>query len=240
MFSFSCQYWSAWAPSLENETAWRAWIKKPYPIRETHPAAVTEMPALLRRRAHRLGRAALKVLYSPQLNYIDQPIIFCSRHGEVERSLSLQQSLTREDHVSPQEFSMSVHNAIPGLFSIARGIPAKITAIASENALALSGLQEALAQLAEEPEKPRALIFCDAPLPSLFAPFLENEPFCYAFALIITCGNNFMLERRTVPQTATQPSTASISALPLLQFILDEQKRCIPLSADGCWQAVRY
>ncbi|MDR0247059.1 MAG: beta-ketoacyl synthase chain length factor, partial [Burkholderiales bacterium] len=134
---FSFRRWSAWVPAMTDAEAWQAWAREETALaahEETAP--VKAMPPLLRRRAHPLGRAALEVLYAPTLAYANQPIVFCSRHGEISRSLAIQQALAEEGQVSPQEFSMSVHNAIPGLFLIARQSRAPVVALASENRLA--------------------------------------------------------------------------------------------------------
>ncbi|MCL2297935.1 MAG: beta-ketoacyl synthase chain length factor [Proteobacteria bacterium] len=243
LLEFSFRRWSAWAPAMTDAEDWQAWAREGKPLgagEETAP--VKAMPPLLRRRAHALGRAALEVLYAPTLAYADQPMVFCSRHGEVSRSLAIQQALAAEGRVSPQEFSMSVHNAVPGLFLIARQSRAPVVALASENRLALSGMTEALTQLADGASSV-ILVFCDASLPALFGSFINNEPTCFAFALEMTAGKDYRLAYNETPNEAAQASEASAlpadSLLSLLRFVLDESQHTLPLTAAADWRLLR-
>ncbi|MDR2244091.1 MAG: beta-ketoacyl synthase chain length factor [Burkholderiales bacterium] len=238
LLEFSFRRWSAWAPTMTDAGAWQAWAREETSLaagEETAP--VKAMPPLLRRRAHPLGRAALEVLYAPTLGYADQPLVFCSRHGEISRSLAIQQMLAAEGSVSPQEFSMSVHNAIPGLFLIARQSRAPVIALASENRLALSGMTEALSQLADGASSV-ILVFCEAPLSEPFSPFIDNEPTCFAFALEVTAGKDFRLVHDEAPRLREKkPSALPVnSLLSLLRFVLDETQSALPLTEAADWR----
>jgi hypothetical protein len=222
---------------MAEADAWRAWAREEKPLADSEETApVKAMPPLLRRRAHPLGRAALEVLYAPTLAYADQPMVFCSRHGEVGRSLAIQKALAEEGQASPQEFSMSVHNAIPGLFLIARQSRAPVTAVASENRLALSGIIEALTQLADGAPSV-ILVFCDTPLPALFSAFTDNEPACFAFALEMTAGKDYRLVHSDIPPCAQREKETT--PLLLLRFVLDETRNALPLTAAEDWQLQR-
>ncbi|MCL2160499.1 MAG: beta-ketoacyl synthase chain length factor [Betaproteobacteria bacterium] len=237
---FSLHRWSAWAPAMADADGWLAWARGETSLAaHEETAAVRMMPPLLRRRARPLGRAALEVLYTPTLACADQPIVFCSRHGEMSRALALLQALAAEGQVSPQEFSMSVHNAIPGLFLIAKQSRAPVISLASENRLALSGMTEALALLADGAPSV-TLLFCDEPLPTLFYPFIDSEPTCFAFALEMTAGKDYRLaygDTSPSPEPASAPITGS--ALPLLRFVLDETQNAMPLTETADWQLLR-
>jgi hypothetical protein len=225
---------------MADADRWQAWAREEISLAvHEEAAAVRMMPPLLRRRANTLGRAALEVMYAPALAYADQPIVFCSRHAEISRSLSLLQALAAEGHVSPQEFSMSVHNAIPGLFLIAKRSRAPVAALASENRLALSGMIEALAQLADGAPSV-ILLFCDEPLPLLFRPFSDNEPTCLAFAFEMTPGRDYRLVYDdTALSTEIAPAPMPVSSLPLLRFVLDGTQRALPLTETADWQLLR-
>lgn len=220
---------------------WYAWVRGEIPLVDhEETAAVKAMPPMLRRRAHRVGRAALEALYASTLDYADQPIVFCSRHSELARSVTLMQELAAEGKVSPQEFSMAVHNAIPGLFLIAKKSQTPVVSLASENRMALSGMVEALALMADGASSV-ILVFCDAPLPALFHHFLESEPTCFAFALEMTTGKNYRLVYAdATPSPAEIPSAQMpASSLPLLRFMLDETQNALPLTETADWQLQR-
>ncbi|MDR2015012.1 MAG: beta-ketoacyl synthase chain length factor [Azoarcus sp.] len=235
---FSFRRWGAWSPAMFDAQGWQAWVREETSLNASEEMAPAKaIPPLLRRRASLPGRAALEVLSTPMLAYADQPIVFCSRHGEVGRSLAIQQALAEVGQVSPQEFSMSVHNATPGLFLIARQSRARVTAVASENRLALSGMFEALSWLADGAPSV-ILVFCDAPLPALFQPFTDNEPACFAFALEMMAGNDYRLVHGDPlpPGTQREKGTTSLS---LLRFVLDETRNALSLTESADWQLQR-
>lgn len=237
---FSLSRWSAWAPAMADVDRWYAWARGEIPLVDSEEVApVKAMPPLLRRRAHQVGRAALETLYAPELAYADQPIVFCSRHIELARSVVLLQELAAEGKVSPQEFSMTVHNAISGLFLIAKKSQTPIVSLASENQLALSGMFEALSLIVNGAPSV-ILVFCDAPLPALFRAFVENEPACFAFALEMTAGKDYRLAYDdATPSPEITPEQMSGSALSLLRFVLDETQNALPLTETAEWKLLR-
>lgn len=103
---------------------WLAWTADPdFQIRPGHALderiAEPVLPRLLRRRLNATGRAACEAV-----GVLDdgnnQPLIHASRHGDVCSSLEMLQALASGEPVSPASFSMSVHNAVLGVYSIAR------------------------------------------------------------------------------------------------------------------------
>lgn len=142
------------------------------------------MPAMLRRRAGFLGKMALEVAYDCLDGRSDVPTVFCSRHGDVGRAVELLSDLARSEPLSPMAFGMAVHNAIPGLFSIARGDRANYTALASGAATVEHALIEACGLLADGAPMV-LLVACDCPLPELFAPFEEYDEQPHAWAWLI-------------------------------------------------------
>src|SRR3546814_19479787 len=57
--------------------------------------------------------------------------IFCSRYGEYARAFEILNSMAEGEPVSPNAFSLSVHNTVSSLFSIARGDRTHSTAMAA-------------------------------------------------------------------------------------------------------------
>lgn len=76
------------------------------------------LPAMLRRRLDNSGRAVCDLLarLDPDASH---PLIHASRHGDASRTLSMLKELVSGEVPSPTRFSMSVHNAILGVHSIA-------------------------------------------------------------------------------------------------------------------------
>ncbi|MDR0440927.1 MAG: beta-ketoacyl synthase chain length factor [Candidatus Accumulibacter sp.] len=227
--------WSAWAPGLAAPADWLTWARDGVDARrEAAPLALREIPPLLRRRADRMGRAALHALTRPELPYAGQTVVMCSRLGEIGRSFCLQKELASEGAVSPQQFSMSVHNAIGGLFMMAKKARAPLTTLAAGDEGALAGLQEAAIQLADG-AKAVWLLFCEEPLPEEYRPFVtsqKNATDHYAFVLELATGDEFRLT--TEERAAPNPDRAA-SPLDLLAFLLRPSDDAIQLTRRGGW-----
>ena len=212
---FALRHWAAWAPGLERREDWLAWARAPrLPAGEAAPAVI-EIPAMLRRRADRLGRMALAVLY--QSTCPAAPIVYCSRYGELERVAKLLGELAATGGISPQGFSVSVHNAIPGLYSIAMRERENIQSLAAAEATPLAGLLDAAGLLADGEPVVR-LVFCEEPVPAVFGPFAEPGDCPYAVLLELAAGNDFRFE--WAGPCPAGPAPALPPALAVLEFLL--------------------
>lgn len=217
---FSLRNWSAWAPGLENQQDWLDWRANPLlPSGDTTPAAAC-LPPLLRRRALRLGRMALESLSNiAKTAPAESPVIFASRHGEVLRSQRLMAELITEGNVSPQSFSLSVHNATIGLHTIAQGCQANVTALAGGNATASALLIEAMGLLVDG--APSVLIVaCDETLPDCYSTYADEPQAPFAWAAELVAGEEFMPGTQLMPPvTKTLPEL-----LDLFRFLINPQQ----------------
>ena len=167
---------------------------------------------MVRRRLSRLARGFFHVaqrLAPPG----DVRVVFASRHGEADRTLAILRDLAAEREVSPAAFSMSVHNAVPGLWSIVKGDHAPVTALAAGAGTFGWGLAEACGELAEAPEAPVLYVYADDRLPE---PWAEGapQPGLHAVALLLggAEGPALTFERRDVPDAAAPEAHAFLRA----------------------------
>lgn len=181
---FSLARTAAWVPGIESPDEWDEWARgERVPAGESLPA-LPQMPATLRRHAGPIGRLACDVAYRALDGATGVPLVFCSRYGEAARSVELLSQLARGELLSPTAFSLSVHNAAAGLFSIARHDTANSIAIAAGEASAALGMIEACGLLAEG--APRVLVVAvDWVLPEVFRTFEERQRVLYAWAALI-------------------------------------------------------
>ncbi|MBV7535676.1 beta-ketoacyl synthase chain length factor [Duganella sp. sic0402] len=186
---FSIARHAQWAPGLTSHEAWAAWSKAPFAIAPGEEPGVKAMPPMLRRRAGFLGKMALEVAYQCLDGRGDVPTVFCSRHGDVTRAVELLTDLAKGEALSPTAFGMAVHNAIPGLFTIARADRANHIALASGAATIEHAVIEACGLLADGAPAV-LLVACDCPLPELFTPFESCEEQPFAWAWLMTDGND--------------------------------------------------
>lgn len=214
---FALRHWAAWAPGLERREDWLAWAAAPFlPAGDAAPA-VAQMPAMLRRRADRLGRMALAVLYESA--HPGAPIVYASRYGELGRVARLLEELATSGAVSPQGFSVSVHNAIAGLYSIATRERENIQSLAAAEATPFAGLVDAAGLLAEGAECVR-LVLCEEPVPAVFGAFAEPADCPYAVLLELAAGDAFRFE--WAGQAAGPASPRLPPALDVLRFLLGD------------------
>src|SRR3990167_6452217 len=76
-----------------------------------------QLPSSSRRRLTPLGQKTVEMLYRVANQEQISWVVSC-RHGDMHRMISLLSSLARNEQLSPTDFSLSVHNAIVGAFSI--------------------------------------------------------------------------------------------------------------------------
>ena len=185
--------WDAWAPGLHAKEAWQDWAGGPAVVRDdgTSPP-VAPMAALLRRRAGRNDRlgleAAWRVLAGAGVS------VFASRHGQVARSAVLLEALAQGLPLSPMDFSLSVHNASSGLFSIARQDRWASTALAASGEELSGALLEAAGQILEG--APEALVSVhDEPPPALYDGHWQGEKGTFGLGLRLGLGGRRLTMR---------------------------------------------
>ncbi len=128
---FRIDHWKAWAPGLEHPADWLSWSRAPsVPAPGDAQPDVSFLPAMQRRRLSPLARMAFHVAWPLAEGRPPLPLIFASRHGETPRTFAILGDLARGEPLSPTQFSLSVHNAIIGLWSIQRGDTSEMTALA--------------------------------------------------------------------------------------------------------------
>jgi hypothetical protein len=238
---FAIAGWAACAPGLEGPEHWEAWARAPF-LPQGEPAAKLEaMPAMQRRRLNGLGRAAAQAAWSVHEPAADVPVVFASRYGDAERCLNLLKAFAATGEASPTDFTFSVHNAIAGMYSIARGDGVASTSIAAGAGTAACGVVEACAQLADGARE--VLLVCyDAPLPGEYAGFHDEPAAPYAWAWRVVAA------REDAPHftlTCTQDaSCAGESGLPfglaVLRFALSDAANARLAAGATCWTWSRH
>ncbi|MBD9412989.1 beta-ketoacyl synthase chain length factor [Pseudomonas sp. PDM16] len=192
--NFRIEHWRAWAPGLDSAADWHAWQQAPFaPQDGGEQPDVGFLPALQRRRLSRLARMAFHVAWPLAEEHGPMPLVFASRHGETPRTLAILSDLAHDEPLSPTQFSLSVHNAIIGLWSIQRGDTSEMTALAAEG----DGLEQALleaATLLGEGSPSVLLIVAEETPPELYRPYIDDVPFPYAVALLLRPGAEWQLQ----------------------------------------------
>lgn len=229
MPGFSLRAWSAWAPGRETRQDWLEWCANPeLPVGDAVPAAAF-LPPMLKRRAMRLGRMAMESL-APLATDVaaDTPVVFASRHGETHRSLALMRELLAEGNVSPQSFSLSVHNATVGLYTIARPCHAHVTALAGGNATSTAMLSEATGLL-HDGAPSVLLVACDEVLPECYGAYADEPQATFSWAAELVAGHDFVFSAKDARTIA--PALPDLLAL--FHFLIDPTRSRWHASTGG-------
>ncbi len=166
-------------------------------------ALASSAPPLLRRRVTRIGRMALEGAWEVS-DLAQARFVFASRHGEFERTLSLLEAVAEKHEISPADFTLSVHNALAGLLSIARHNRSGHTSLASGRQSFACGLLEAGCCLEEFPSRPVVYVYYDEPLPGPYADFNDaaERPVAIAIAIERTRpGHEIVISCESVAET---------------------------------------
>jgi hypothetical protein len=242
MIEFNVVDWSAWAPGLQTREQWLDWAQQPFLPHGEQTPALGEVPAMQRRRIERLGRMAIQTAYWCQQAEADSvPLLFASRHGDVERSMELLRALANGEPMSPTGFGLSVHNAIAALYSIIRGMRGNYLALAAGKTTAEAACVEAAGLLADG--APEVLVVAyEAPLPDIYKGFAdEADPF-YAWSWRIAGtgadaqGTPLQLSWAASAAAAVDATGPAGSDLPhglQVQRFLLGRERSLEFAADG-------
>jgi hypothetical protein len=231
--SFSIASSAAWAPGVETQEAWASWAHGDLAVSAGREPEVKPMEAMLRRRAGLLGKMALEVAYRCMDREIDVPAVFCSRHGEAARSVELLTDLVKATPLSPTSFSLSVHNATAGLFSIARRDHANTIALAAGQSSVEHGVIEACGLLAEG--EPRVLLVVyDCPLPKVYGPFQDchEQPFAWGWLIRPPTSDVVSLSWSHFHANGSADSERLPGGLEILRFFLRKDS-CLERTCDG-------
>jgi len=149
----------------------------------------------------RLGPLAKMLLHVAHECVGDLPrarVVLASQHGELSYAVSMLRALATAEPVSPALFSLSVHNAPAGLFSILRGDRSGSTAVAAGEETLGEGLVEAYGQL-DESDEPVLFLYGDAPLPVEYRVFAERPDPQRVLALLLAPGAERTLALESSP-----------------------------------------
>lgn len=233
---FSISRDAAWAPGVETPHAWGEWAEGKATIGTASDPTVQAMPAMLRRRLGFLGKMALHVAYECLDGRTDIPAVFCSRHGEVSRSVDLLRDLAAGEPISPTSFGLSVHNAIGGMLSIARGD--------TVNNIALSAGRESLEHavieacgLLDDGAPAVLLVAYDCPLPHVYAPFREPDEQACAWAWLMVPPQRDVISLSWQSDCANHDATDTPpwGELDVLRFYLRRDRRLTRRCGNRSW-----
>ncbi len=218
--TFSVNAWIAQSPTIQTPEDWQAWNEEQsLAVQKTSPSPKS-IPAMLRRRLSPLGKLALSCFEQLPENQANSAV-FCSEHGEVERTVSLLSGIARGDDMSPSNFSVSVHNAIAGIYSIAHKYHGAINAICAGPNSLFATLIEAYGLIQSGHEQVACLVY-DEPLPDIYprSHCLGREALAISFLLSKAESGTEAFELLGEPNTSNEEESSNFPGEKLIGFLL--------------------
>ncbi|MGY6276228.1 beta-ketoacyl synthase chain length factor [Methylomonas sp. MgM2] len=209
--SFTLKYWCLWQ---SDETA----TTNRWPGGQVLPcnggsADVSFLPMMQRRRLSPLARAACAVAWHCREAAGEMPAVFFSNHGESQYYFEMLNAMAMGEAVSPSRFSLCVHNAIAGLYSLQTGSVLPYLSLAGGTEDLFAAFIEARGLLSEVAQ---VMTVCyEQPLPKAYQAYLSVPEKTWALALVLArpaeAGLRLRLKRESVSDAG---SAAEKSDLP--------------------------
>jgi len=221
VIQFDIDQWQAWAPGLASADDWAIWARDPCdPSGSDAQPDVSFLPSMQRRRLSRLARMVFAVAAPLAAGQPAMPLVYASRHGETARTFAILNDLASDEPLSPTQFSLSVHNAIIGLWSIQQNDPSEMTALAAEG----DGLEHAVLEaslLLGEGAPAVLVVIAEDQTPAVYAPWISDVSFPYAVALLLKPGSTWRLSLEAAD--GHEALTQRPHAIELIGALLNEQ-----------------
>ncbi len=215
--------WGVCVPGLPGKNDWGDFRFSAPKCYRTLPKVPDFIPKLQQRRLSPLAKMVFNAIEQCLQPGEILPTVFSSAHGEVGKALEMLQTIQAGEELSPTAFSLSVHNAIAGLYSIAYANQQEITVIAPGREGIAPAFIEALGIL-QEGAVQVLVVFYDEPIAEFYpvAPFKLNADFPCALALRLSFSGEGMALRLSrapkVGESGEQPQQLP----PFIDFLLDD------------------
>ncbi len=210
--------WLVWVPTIETDSDYKSWAQDKISIVDDGSAPkVMAVPPAMRRRLGRLGKISLNIASKLVEKNGYMPSIFCSRHGEIQTTIQMLKELVWNDEISPTKFSLSVHNAISGIFTIANKDDLPTTAITAGAQDLINCFYEAYGQLKSGVAEQVLCMIYDEPIPEEYQHYcpLPSHPFAIGFVLSLSGINGIKCSLKS-----SQPEQeVNVSDLMTLEFV---------------------
>ena len=179
---------------------------------------------------------ACEVAYRVLQDTTGIPIVYCSRYGELSRSVELLTALASGVPLSPTSFGLSVHNGIAGLLSMARHDTVNCSVLAAGDESAEFGILEACSLLDDGADRV-LLVVADCPLPPIYHAFVDVEPVAFAWAcLLALAGDARITLEWSIVETHQEVARQPPAALTTLRFLLGHQRVLRRVAGVRLWR----
>ncbi|MBO7369874.1 MAG: beta-ketoacyl synthase chain length factor, partial [Campylobacter sp.] len=188
---------------------------------------LTHIAPIERRRLSKGARFCISLLKECD----EMPVIFSSKHGEINRCFSLQSSLAKLEPLTPASFCISVHNAIVAQNAIFAKNKAEISAVSANLSLE-NGILNAVAKF-DEFDKIAIISYFE----SINNELMNENDLIYAILVVVEKGKNFSIEI----SPNNEPNLANLTKNSDFEFLLNlknHKKSWVTKEQDLSWKWV--
>jgi hypothetical protein len=233
--NFVIQAWNAWTLMADNQQIKSLNTPNPSYSGFGQSYAPLTLPKLLQRRLSPIAKAVFNVAFRCLDTDEKLAIVFSTSHGEVNKTLGMLIGMVGGEGISPTAFSLSVHNAISGLFSIASQNHQEISVLApGQDGIApafleaLGVLQEqAIANQSQNPQTNSVLmVFYDEPLADFYPRLPDSLKAQGSCALAIKIALTGVGLPMTLASSSTQANAGehALQTFAFLDFLQSDTK----------------
>lgn len=199
----------------------------------------SSVPTMLKRRLTPLAKIVFSAANLCIGKNTQLPIVFSSTHGELAKSFKMMEMIEAGEEISPTAFSLSVHNAIAGLFSIVYKNKLQSTVVAPGEEGMAAAFIEATGLLLEGEDEVLMVLY-DEPLVEFYpsAPYqLTSKRSCAVGLRIAKTGSGLPLQFSCLPATGDDGEQPLQIPL-LIRFLTQTQEKLTlrTLRHSWCWE----
>lgn len=236
-YTIRIQNWHAIAPGFSTKEQWDEWVDSHRNEWVGEIAKPQKIPMMTARRMSVPSRLAVETA----LVLMDErpdAAIFISRHGELERTYKIVESLAKNQDISPTDFAMSVHNTAAGLLTIVAKEALPITSLSAGVDGFHQGMLEAQAMLSNGASR-ILLVDFDGLVPLAYQESFESEIPAYAVGMVLSKGEQLRCKSIALENEINKLPQKVIELPQSLQFLRGWLKGESEFCIDGnrtCWQ----
>ncbi|WP_416306510.1 beta-ketoacyl synthase chain length factor [Neptunicella sp. SCSIO 80796] len=230
--------WSAWINGIDSVEGLTDWAVEPTDTPADFNLPVPDyVPKINRRRLSPLAKIVLSQVACLD-NFHLYPSVFCTRHGDLPKTVELIADVVRGESLSPTQFALSVHNAVSGQFGIfAHNVQASTLISAGRDSFHL-GLIDAITRLEQSEAEHMLYVYADMPLPEPYQGFADEMQFAHCIALKLAkdtsaAGDSMTMHQKQLAQTAITGMALPHSLQFLRQFV--SRQRSFEIEGNSHW-----
>ncbi|WP_338166177.1 beta-ketoacyl synthase chain length factor [Vibrio sp. 10N] len=171
------------------------------------PSQAPNIPKSILRRSSTLTREVLALsdfIFGSDIDFL----VFATKHGELNRTQKLLQSLAHNQELSPTQFAQSVHSTAAGLLTIANSQNVSFTTVCASDDTFAMAMVEAVSHLGSSPGSTVCLVLADEYPPPDLEPFINRDD-AGVLAMMLTAGTDFRFSLTSINNNTNSQQTHS-------------------------------